>query len=199
VGVIYGAWSRLRAPPEVNALPMLAVAFLGLGVNLLSGYLLHHGARENINLRAAFLHVAGDALASVGAMAAGLLMWWQGWMWADPLASVVISVIILVSAFQLMNETIHLILQGVPLHLDTELILQNLKSLEGVAEVHHLHVWGLSSDVVILTVHLVATAPSEGHRVLTAAQKVLKENFGISHTTIQVESSSLKEQEPHFH
>jgi cobalt-zinc-cadmium efflux system protein len=175
----------------------MIVAFVGLLVNLASGFLLHKGAKENINLKGAFLHVVGDALASVGTMAAGFLMWWKGWMFADPAASILISVIILFSAYRLMSETVHLILQGVPFHLHTSAITEELRRIDGVSDLHSLHVWGLSSDVVVLTVHLV-TGDGDQSKVLTRAQTVLKEKFNISHSTIQLESVCLKDNEPHF-
>ena len=198
IGVIYSAVIRLRAPPDVRVDHMVVVAFIGLIVNVVSGFLLHKGAKENINLRGAFLHVVGDALASVGTMLAGFLMWWKDWMFADPVASILISVIILISAYRLMSETVHLILQGVPVHLHTSAISEELRKVEGVTDLHHLHVWGLSSDVVVLTVHLVTTQSSNQDLVLTRAQKTLKEKFNISHTTIQLESVCMKDREPHF-
>lgn len=197
IGVVYSAIMRLDNPPEVRVDQMIIVAFIGLVVNVISGLLLHKGSKENINLKGAFLHVVGDALASVGTIAAGFLIWWKGWMFADPAASILISAIILFSAYRLMNETIHLILQGVPMHLDTSAITAELRKLEGVTDLHHLHVWGLSSDVVVLTVHLV-TGSVDQDKLLTRAQKVLKEKFNIAHTTIQLESVCLKDNEPHF-
>jgi cobalt-zinc-cadmium efflux system protein len=197
IGVIYSAVLRLEDPPEVRVDQMIIVAFIGLIVNIVSGFFLHKGAKENINLKGAFLHVVGDALASVGTMLAGALMWWKGWWFADPAASILISVIILYSAYRLMSETIHLILQGVPMHLHTSAISDELRKVDGVADLHHLHVWGLSSDVVVLTVHLV-TGSGDQDKVLTRAQKVLKDKFNIAHTTIQLESVCLKDKEPHF-
>jgi cobalt-zinc-cadmium efflux system protein len=197
IGVVYNAILRMDNPPEVRVDQMMMVAFIGLIVNIGSGFLLHKGSKENINLKGAFLHVVGDALASVGTILAGFLMWWKGWMFADPAASILISAIILFSAYRLMNETIHLILQGVPMHLHTSAISQELRKVEGVTDLHHLHVWGLSSDVVVLTVHLV-TGNGDQSKVLTRAQKVLREKFDIEHTTIQLESVCLKDNEPHF-
>ncbi len=198
IGLIYSAWERLGEPPEVEFKSMSVVATLGLLVNLVSGYWLHKGAKDNINLRGAFLHVMGDAVASVGTIAAAALMWWKGWMMADPLMSIGISVIIFFSAFRLMSETIHLILQGVPLHIDTATIEKELRGLSGVLDVHHLHVWGLSSDLVILTVHLVMAPESDGQKILTLAKKSLREQFHIDHTTIQIETQNLKDQEIGF-
>lgn len=196
-GIIWQALERLREPSSINVRQMLVVAVIGLLVNLISGAILLKGDHDNLNLRGAFLHVMGDAFASVGTIVAGLLILQFGWMVADPIASIAISLIIIYSSYSLINETVHIILQGAPKNLDTKKIEERLSQLEGVRSVHHLHVWSLSSDVVILSVHLVeASVSHEG--LLVLAKKLLHDEFKISHCTIQIESESLEAHEPRF-
>jgi len=202
IGVIWSAIERLQAPPEVNSETMAFVALIGLAINIVAGFVLMRGHEHDLNIKAAFLHVVGDALASVGALLAAGFMMWKGWYWMDSVASLVISLIILVSAYRLISETVHLILQGVPVHLDSAEIEKSLKQEEGVVDLHHLHVWGLSSNFTILTVHLVVRSLAS-QELLERVQKMLRDKFEISHSTIQLEQSCLKDREdggfPHSH
>jgi cobalt-zinc-cadmium efflux system protein len=197
IGVLYHAFERLQAPPEVDAMQVIVVAFLGLVLNLVSGFILMRGDQENLNMKGALFHVMGDALASVGTLIASFLIIWKQWYLADPIVSAFIAVIIIFSAYRLISDTVHVILQGVPVHLDMNEVRSSLETLEGVDEIHNLHIWSLSSKMVILTVHIVA-GKSAKEGLLERAKALLKAKFHIDHSTIQVEERSLKAQEPSF-
>lgn len=197
LAIIYHAIERLRQPPSIEAGQVLLVAFIGLLINLISGYILIHGDRDNLNMKGALFHVMGDALASVGTLVAAALILWKGWYWADPVVSAVIAVIIIFSAYRLISDTVHVILQGAPLHVDLGDVRQSLLKVEGVSEIHNLHVWSLSSNMVILTVHIVESAPHTSG-LLETTKKMLREKFNIQHTTIQIEQTSLEAHEPRF-
>ncbi|MFH1724601.1 MAG: cation diffusion facilitator family transporter [Elusimicrobiota bacterium] len=189
VGVLlHEAWGRFSAPPAVRVPEMLGIAALGLLCNLVSGAVLYRSVKSNINLRAVFLHVASDALGSVGAIAAGLVMWSTGWMLADPLASVFICLVISVASFKLVRDSIHILLEGTPEHLDLEAVREALDGLEGVSEVHDLHLWSLSSGNESMSGHLVIRPGKDSQEVLRAGAEILERRFGIAHATLQIEA-----------
>lgn len=197
IGIVSHAIERLREPLEVAAGQVMWVAFIGLVINLVSGYILSRGQKDNLNMRSALFHVMGDALASVGTLASSALILWKGFVWADPIMSLIIALIIIFSAYRLISDTVHVILQGVPVHVNVPAIREALQSLEGVSELHHLHVWSLSSKKVILSVHLVE-GEKKSVNLLERAKSLLKDKFSIHHTTIQIEEKSLQEHEPGF-
>ncbi|MGE3973895.1 MAG: cation diffusion facilitator family transporter [Bdellovibrionales bacterium] len=198
-GIIWSAWSRLSEPLEIKSTEMLIVACIGLLVNLIAGFILFKQSHKNLNLQGAFLHVMGDTLASVGTIVASCLIIWKGWTLADPVVSLVISVIIIISSYRLVADAVHIILQGVPANIDPLLIDQELRQLKGVTDLHHLHVWSLSSNMNVLTVHLVVSGGCQEHTAfLSEASELVRKKFGISHTTIQIETTSLESKELHF-
>lgn len=185
VAVVWEAWARIRAPRPVEAGLMGAIAAGGLAVNLVAAWILRE--REgNLNVRAAFLHVVGDLLGSAGALAAAGLVAWRGWLRADPVASLVICAILLWGAYRLLRETVHVLLEGAPSHLDIAEIRRTLLEVQGVAAVHDLHVWSLGSTP-LLTAHLVADHSLPLARVLREATDRVRDRFGIAHATLQVE------------
>lgn len=188
VGVLLReAYGRWRQPAPVDAAWMLAVASVGLACNLIAAAMLYKGRRDSLNLRAVFLHVLSDALGSVGAIAAALLMRGGGRRWADPAATVFICAVVSVAAFRLVREAIHILLEGAPSHVDLAAVRRALAGLEGVSDVHDLHLWSLSSAAESLTGHLVVAPGTDPRRTLKAASALLKERFGISHSTLQIE------------
>ena len=189
IGIAWEAYERLVAPPQVMGFEMMLVAVAGLVVNLVGAKLLHagHGHSHSLNVRGVFLHIVGDALGSVAAIAAGLLLWWKGWLWADPAVSILIGVIILYGAVKLTRESLHVLMEGTPSHIDTGEVTAALAGIEHVHDVHDVHVWSVSTDMDSLTVHLIVSDPAQWARVLQAAERMLAERFGIHHTTIQVE------------
>lgn len=193
VGVLLReAWERFHSPVDVRAPEMLAIAALGLACNAVSALLLYRHSRDNINLRAVLLHVLSDALGSVGAIAAGLVLWTTGWAPADPLATLFICVVISLASFKLVRDSIHILMEGAPSHLDLDSVREALLGLDGVAEVHDLHLWSLSSGTESMSGHLVIRRERECQAVLKAGQDLLQERFGISHVTLQIEEGAAK-------
>ena len=186
---------RFNQPAAVDVPVMFTVAAGGLVVNLLAAWLLH-SEQHSLNLRGAYLHVLGDLLGSIGALAAAGLIALYGWTWADPAASVAIVAIIAVSAVRLVLDSVHVLLEGAPVELDPQEVCRQLVDLDGVAEVHDLHLWSLGGGRPLLTAHLVvdpeASEPAirEG-QVLRAALDRLHRSFGIDHATLQIEPPDL--------
>ena len=196
--IMWHAYQRLLAPETVKAPEMIAIATIGLIVNIFGAWILMKGNQHNLNMRAALFHVIGDGLGSVGAIGAGFLIYFFGWNRSDPVISFVIAGIIIVSAFKIILDTTHVILEGVPHHIDTNEIIKILKMLDHVVEVHDLHVWSIISGIVSLSVHIVAAESDDcfHHALLLSARKTLLEKFHIEHVTIQIEDRSLRDHEP---
>lgn len=186
VGVIFNeAYRRFLDPPQVHSLGMLLVASLGLLVNVVTGAILYgHGS---LNLRGAFLHVVGDALGSVGAVAAGLVMLATGWYLADPLVSVLIGFLILYTSWGLVRESVDVLMQSVPEGIDVEELQRSLEQVSGVIKVHDLHVWAVTSGVFTLSAHAVISPDGDPHAILDRIEDRLRRRFAIEHTTIQLE------------
>ncbi len=183
--LIVESWERILAPRPVEAGLMGAIAAGGLAVNLVAAWILRKRS-ENLNVRAAFLHVVGDLLGSIGALVAAGLVARFGWLRADPIATLAISAILLWGAVRLFRETVHVLLEGTPANLDVDEIRRALLEIEGVADVHDLHAWSLGSTP-LLSAHLVADHSVPLARVLEAATGRVRERFGIRHVTLQVE------------
>ncbi|MBI5244475.1 MAG: cation transporter [Elusimicrobia bacterium] len=182
------AYERFRAPVPVERLnAMLLIAALGLLCNIVSGAIVYPSRKQSLNLRAVFLHVLSDALGSIGAIAAGLIMRLSGWWLADPLASVFICAIVLWASFNLVRDSIHILLEGAPSHLDIEEIRGAIGSIEGVVEVHDLHLWSLSSGAASISGHVVLAKGGDAKAVLKAGAKTLDARFGLKHVTLQIE------------
>lgn len=185
--ILHEAWSRLRFPMPIAAVQMTGIAVMGLLCNVTTGFILFKGSRKNINLRGAFMHVVADALGSLGAIAAGIIIQRTRWYQADALASAAICLGIVVTSYWLLRDSIHILLEGAPAHLDLEEIRQELSKLEGVTEVHDLHLWSLTQGEESMSGHLVVDAGRDGQAVLKAGREMLKERFQLSHVTLQIE------------
>lgn len=194
--IVVEAFERLGDPRPVIGGGLLLVAAGGLVVNLLGLWILNAGRHDNLNVRGAWLHVASDALGSVGAMTAGFLVWQFGWLWADPAASVVICVLVLASARTLLRDAVDVLMEAAPRHLDPQEIASALLRLAGVRQVHDLHVWTIGSGEISLSCHLVAVESEDDAPLLTRAYSLLGSEFGIDHATIQVESPDFAAQTP---
>jgi cobalt-zinc-cadmium efflux system protein len=192
--VLIEAVERLGAPPPVEGLAAFAIASGGLGVNLLGLALLRQGRERSLNLRGAWLHLAGDALGSVGAMASGLLIWAFDWRAADPLASAAIALLVLRSAWALLRETVDVLLEAAPSHLDVDELRGALVAEEGVASVHDLHVWTITSGMVSLSCHVHCKPGADGQALLLRLQELLRRRFAIHHATLQVEPAGFEEE-----
>lgn len=184
------AWHRLRDPVVIDGVVMLAVASLGLGVNALGAFLLHSHAHENLNVRGAYLHVIGDLLGSVGAILAGVIVLTTGWSPIDPIVSAVIGLLILYSAWNLVREAAEVLLEAVPAHVDMSAILADLAGIEGLSDVHDVHVWTLTSGFVALSAHGVIDDPAHHTRILDEIRDHMR-GHGIEHVTFQIELRTL--------
>jgi len=196
VGVIFAAaYDRLFQPPEVESFGMMVVAALGLLVNVAAAAILHRGHSHNLNMRGAFMHVASDAVGSLGALAAGVIMLATGWYLADPLISVFIGLLILFSSWSLVKDSLSVLMQTVPKGIRLDDVRQTIESVDGVHKVHDLHVWAVSSDIFTLSAHAVVENGGDFHQVLNGIEATLKQRFNIEHTTIQLETESREDQE----
>lgn len=189
IWVIYEAILRWQSPPAVKAFELTAVAVGGLVVNIVVATLLHGDHKHDLNIRGAFLHVIGDLLGSVAAIAAGLLILAFGWLWADALCSILISGIIIFSAWRLVSESVNVLLEGTPRHIDFARVEEVLLSTEGVSGVHDLHVWTISSGIDALSAHIQHSETVSHSELLATIRGRLSENFGIGHLTIQMETA----------
>jgi cobalt-zinc-cadmium efflux system protein len=185
--VMIEACRRLAAPPAVNAPVMMAVAAGGLLFNIVGMQLLAAGREENLNVRGAWLHVATDALGSLQTIVAGGLIWWLGWRWADPAASIVIALLVIWSSWSLLRDAVAVLMEGAPRHLDVVQVREALICLPGVVGVHDLHVWTITSGRDALSAHLVVGESSQRGKTLEQVRGTLAERFGIKHVTVQLE------------
>lgn len=185
--ILVEAYERFRDPPEVQGLLMLAVATGGLLVNAVGLWLLHGGRDASLNERGAWLHVLTDALGSVQAIAAGVLIWAFGWNWVDPAASVLIALLVVYSSWQLIGQSVAVLMEGTPGHLSLDDVRAALLDLPEVSSVHDLHVWTITSGFGALSAHLTCPDVARRDSVLRDAQQVLARRFGIRHTTIQID------------
>jgi len=199
-GIIFReAYYRVFSPPEVHGQGMLLIASIGLVVNMLTVWILSGAHNAGLNLRGVFLHVFSDALGSLGAMIAGALILWTDWRWADPVTSIVIGILILLSSFSLVRESVDILMQATPRHLDLAEVQRALEAVEGVACIHDLHVWTLTSGLFTLSAHAVVQGDCDHHVLLDALEQNIRERFGIDHITIQLEPQDRQSGEPaHF-
>lgn len=188
--ILYEAYGRFREPPEVSSLPMMAVAVVGLVVNLIGIWLLRRSAKESLNMEGAFLEVVSDLLSSVGVLVAGAIMWTTGWRYADPIFSVVIGVFILPRTWKLMTQAVNVLLEATPAHINLAEVERAMLGVEGVTAVHDLHIWTLTSGIDALSAHIVvsdATPAPVAANITDRLAGVLKEKFKLDHSTLQVE------------
>jgi cobalt-zinc-cadmium efflux system protein len=185
--VLYEAGRRLLEPPEVFAGPMLAVAVVGLAANLVAFWLLRPGARESLNLRGAYLEVAADTLSSVGVIVAAVVLVTTGWPYVDPMIALGIALWVLPRAWMLGREALRILLQAAPADVPLDELHHELAAIDGVVDVHDVHVWTLTSGMEVATAHLMIHAGEDAHGVLDRARQVLIERYGVEHATLQVE------------
>jgi cobalt-zinc-cadmium efflux system protein len=191
--ILIEAGQRLSAPTEVLGGPMLAVAVGGLIVNLFGLWILRGGKEANLNVRGAWLHVLSDALGSIGAITAAGLVWAFGWSRADPIASIGISLLVIIASWQLLRETVGVLMEAAPRHIDVEQVARALSETPGVVAVHDLHIWTITSGLVSLSCHVESSHQRADPEMLGALQSVLRQRFGIEHVTIQIEPADFDE------
>lgn len=186
--LVYEAIVRLQSPPEVQGPVVFVIASLGLIANLFSMRMLHPAKQENINVRAAYLHLVADSLGSVGAVLAGLILWLTGWRLVDPMVTILFAGLMLFSSWTLIKEAVEILMESTPSRVNSGEVHRSLSRLDGVREVHDLHIWSVSTGKLALSVHLISE--DESRCLLASANQILKEEYGIIHTTIQIEHPS---------
>lgn len=201
--IVYEAWQRFSEPSPVQGTTVFVVGSIGLAVNLIVGWLLMRG-EESLNRSAALIHVAGDALGSIAALAAGLVIMFTGWTPIDPILSVVISLLILVSTLNLLRQSIHVLMEGVPHNINLNAVGNRLAQIDNVKRVHDLHIWTLASGQVAMSAHLNLDEVSSWPQILHDAQHLLHQEFGIGHITLQPEINlpvpiTMHAQRPNLH
>ncbi|KKB34701.1 cation diffusion facilitator family transporter [Bacillus thermotolerans] len=188
VYIFFEAYQRITNPPEVISTGMLIISTLGLIVNIVAAFILMKGDKgENLNVRSAFLHVLGDMLGSIGAIIAALLIMFFGWNLADPIASIIVAVLIIISGYRVTRDSFHILMEGVPLNMDIQKVKDRLLSLKEVKDVHDLHIWSITSDFPALSCHLVVEAVEDYQSVLSKAKQLLLDEFHLHHVTIQID------------
>jgi len=192
--IIYEAYQRLKNPPEIQSTAMLIIAVIGLGINLISMRLLSSGKDTSMNVKGAYLEVWSDMLGSVGVMAGALVIRWTGWSWVDSVIAVGIGLWVLPRTWTLLKESLNILLEGVPEGVGLDQVEQAILSQSGVASVHDLHVWSISSGKISLTVHVVCSANEVQRGVLlNTIRALLAERFDIHHTTVQLEATPCEQ------
>jgi cobalt-zinc-cadmium efflux system protein len=186
-GVVWEAIQRLSAPPPVDGGIVAIVAAIGVGLNVVAALLFARGRADDMNIRGAFLHLMADAAVSAGVVISGIVVWQTGWPWLDPLASLAVSVVILIGTWQLLREATHLLLDAVPDHLDSTEVEAFLAAVPSVASVHDLHIWSMSTTEVALTAHLVVPWETCSPTLVADLTAKLERRFKIGHVTLQLE------------
>ncbi len=186
--VIYEAYARWNSPPEVEGFGLTIIAAGGLLINLIAAYLLHGDHAHDLNMRGAWLHVMGDLLGSVMAIIAGVLILSFKWVWADAVGSFLISLIIIFGAWRLIRDSVNVLLEGTPSHINLTAVEETIRETEAVEDVHDLHVWTITSGMEALSVHVVHRETISQTSLLKNIREKLHDNFGIDHLTIQLET-----------
>jgi cobalt-zinc-cadmium efflux system protein len=190
IWIFVEAWGRLSDPPEVLAGWVALVAVAGLVVNLTAAWILHRGAHDSLNVRAALRHVLADALGSAGVLMAAIVILAIGWRRADPIAGAVIGVLVLASSWSVLRDSVHILLEGAPRGLDARALGRRLTEMPGVVEVHDLHVWTITSGFPALSAHVLVERGDDCHARRRELESLLLEEYGIEHTTLQVDHAA---------
>jgi len=185
--VIYEAVGRFRHPEEVHDVAVLVIGILGLAVNVAGMLILRQGAKESLNVHGAYLEVLADMVGSVGVIVSAVVIALTGWTYVDPIIGILIGLWILPRAWRLGGEALRILLQSAPRHTDVAAIRRDLSAIDGVVDVHDLHVWTLTSEMEVATAHVMVRKGTDSHAVLDRAQEVLAADHGIDHATLQVE------------
>ena len=199
VYILYEAYQRFQAPPEIRSGPMLVVAAIGLVVNLISMRLLAGGSSESLNVKGAYFEVLSDMLGSVGVIVASLLIMWKGWVLADPIIGAGIGLFIVPRTWTLLKQVTHILMEGTPANVDLGILERKLMQIPGVTAVHDLHVWTVTSGFDAMSGHLVVADISAGREALRQARRIMKGDFGIDHVTIQIDDEVLRSEEALLH
>jgi cobalt-zinc-cadmium efflux system protein len=196
--ILWTAVLRLRSPEQIESGLMLIVAAAGLIVNLIAARLLYRSSAHSLNARGAYLHVLGDLLASVGTIAAAIAIRYTGWLTADPIASILTTVLIMSGAWRLVRESVDVLLESTPAHIPLPAVRGQLEAIPGIESVHDLHVWAVTPAVVAMSAHCIVREPGQHQHVLEHIHDAMR-LFGIEHVTIQLERDEMLDRERHLH
>jgi cobalt-zinc-cadmium efflux system protein len=196
--ILFEAVTRLRNPEQVQGGLMLAVASAGLVVNVIAARVLHSSSHENMNVRGAYLHVLGDLLAGFGTLVAAIIIRYTGWLLADPLVSFITAALIIRGAWQLVRESVDILLEATPRHIDLEVVRSQLEAIPGIESVHDLHVWAVTPRMVAMSAHAICRDSNAQQHALEHVHDAMR-LFGIQHVTVQLERSEMHEREEHLH
>ena len=196
--ILFEAVIRLRAPELVGSGLMLLVAIAGLAANIVAARVLAGSSKENLNARGAYLHVLGDLLAILGTLVGALLIRYTGWLIADPLASILTTVLIMGGAWRLVRESVDILLESTPAHIPLPAVRTQLEAIPGIESVHDLHVWSVTPAVIAMSAHCIVREPDQHQHVLEHIHDAMR-LFGIQHVTIQLEREDMLDRERHLH
>lgn len=188
--IFWQAYKRMLAPENVQGGLMMMVAIAGLAVNVVAARMLHASAHDNLNLRGAYLHVLGDLVGSVGAIIAAVIILFSGWTPADPIISIIVGLLILVSSWKLVRESVDILLESTPAHINLSALRDTIDEIPGVDDVHDLHVWTVTSGYLAMSGHAVVCSVDESQRILKEIHQRMHDRFGIQHVTVQLECES---------
>lgn len=188
--IAWEAVMRFSAPPVVAGMTVSLVAVVGIAVNGISAWLFIKDRKTDLNIRGAYLHMAADAAVSLGVAIAGIAILFTHWYWLDPVVSLVIVAVVLISTWGLLRDSVQLALNAVPANIDVAPVEKYLRNLDGVTDIHDLHIWGMSTTETALTVHLVMPGGYPGDSVMDEVVEALEHNFGIHHSTLQMEQGT---------
>jgi cobalt-zinc-cadmium efflux system protein len=196
VYILYEAYKRFQSPPDILSAPMLAVAFVGLVVNLISMKLLAAGSSESLNVQGAYFEVLADMLGSLGVIVAAVIIMYTGWTPADPLIGAGIGLFIIPRTWTLLKQSVHILMEGTPFEIDVAEIEKALLEISHVTAIHDVHVWTITSGTNSMTGHLVVHDMINAAAVLKSAKDILRERFKIDHVTIQIDDDAIRQAEP---
>lgn len=186
-GIIWEAIQRLQHPTEVTGYTVMAVAAIGIVINGFTAWLFVKGSAEDLNIRGAYLHMLGDAVISLGVVITGAIILKMQWLWLDPAVSIIVALTIIFGTWGLLRDSLNLSLQAVPAHIDPAKVREFLTQLKGVKEIHDLHIWGMSTNQAVMSVHLVMPDGHPGDKAIREIAHEMQEYFRIGHSTIQIE------------
>ncbi|MFQ6093247.1 MAG: cation diffusion facilitator family transporter [bacterium] len=196
--ILYESYRRFIEPPEVKSLPMLVVAGVGLVVNLMGMFILRGSSKGSLNIKGAYLEVWSDTLSSAGVIGAGVVMLTTKWYLADPIISAVIGLFILPRTWELLKESVNVLLEGTPTHISISEVHEAMMKVAGVERIHDLHIWTLTSGIEAMSGHVVVSGMKDGPLILEQLHSLLDERFHITHTTIQLEDRERKQEAVEF-
>ena len=191
--ILYEAWDRFSDPPEISSGPMMAIATVGLVINVIGIALLRQGSGESLNVQGAFLEVVADMLGSLGVLIAGAIIWATGWGYADPLFSIGIGLFVIPRTLRLMSKSVNVLMEGAPEGLDVVAVEAEMRAMPEVTGIHDLHVWSITSGIPALSAHVRIAPGADGDVVLDRVVERLAERFDIHHATIQIERAGRAE------